>query len=208
MQHAITECFAWMQICVEGPTGIKLRECADKVIGLKQEMTVLKQSVKSQANTQDSLRAAVSALDKQVQVLPSTLAKQLAQPAEQHAEQQDSLPKSKSEARELLQKRQTQGPDVTEKQLAKWSEVLDEQPEAESVLAARAAFMSQQQQQQQQSVPLSRQLIEEPQKQLASATPTPVGPSPNPAETKLAAGPTATLEPGVQPVTVVQVRHK
>lgn len=192
-----------MQICVEGPTGIKLRECADKVIGLKQEMTVLKQTVKSQANTQDSLRAAVSALDKQVQVLPSTLAKQLAQPAEQHAEQQDPLPKSKSEATELLQKRQTQGPDVTEKQLAKWSEVLDEQPEAESVLAARAAFMSQQQQQQ--SVPLSRQLIEEPQKQLASATPTPVGPSPNPAETKQAAGPTATPEPGVQPVTVVQV---
>ena len=194
-----------MQICVEGPTGIKLRECADKVIGLKQEVTVLKQNLKSQANTQDSLRAAVSALDKQVQVLPSTLAKQLAQPAEQ----QDSLPKSKSEATELLQKRQTQGPDVTEKQLAQWSEVLDEQPEAESVLAARAAFMHQQQQQ---SVPLSRQLIEEPQKQLASATPAPVGPSPNPAETQQAAepkaqaaGPTATPEPGVQPVTVVQV---
>ena len=194
-----------MQICVEGPTGIKLRECADKVIGLKQEMTVLKQNMKSQANTQDSLRAAVSALDKQVQVLPSTLAKQLAQPAEQ----QDSLPKSKSEATELLQKRQTQGPDVTEKQLAQWSEVLDEQPEAESVLAARAAFMHQQQQQ---SVPLSRQLIEEPQKQLASATPALVGPSPNPAETQQAAGPkaqaagpTATPEPGVQPVTVVQV---
>ena len=194
-----------MQICVEGPTGIKLRECADKVIGLKQEMTVLKQNMKSQANTQDSLRAAVSALDKQVQVLPSTLAKQLAQPAEQ----QDSLPKSKSEATELLQKRQTQGPDVTEKQLAQWSEVLDEQPEAESVLAARAAFMHQQQQQ---SVPLSRQLIEEPQKQLASATPAPMGPSPNPAEMQQAAGPkaqaagpTATPEPGFQPVTVVQV---
>ncbi len=193
-----------MQICVEGPTGIKLRECADKVIGLKQELTVLKQNVKSQANTQDSLRAAVSALDKQVQVLPSTLAKQLAQPAEQHAEQQDSLLKSKSEARELLQKRQTQGPDVTEKQLAQWSEVLDEQPEAESVLAARAAFMSQQQQQQQ-NVPLSRQLIEEPQKQLASATPASVGPSPKPAEMQQAAGPTATSEPGVQSVTVVQV---
>jgi len=162
-----------MQICVEGPTGIKLRECADKVIGLKQEMTVLKQNVKSQANTQDSLRAAVSVLDKQVQVLPSTLAKQLAQPAEQ----QDTLPKSKSEATELLQKRQTQGSDVTEKQLAQWSEVLDEQPEAESVLAARAAFMRQQQQQQQ-SVPLSRQLIEEPQKQLPSAIPAPVGPVP------------------------------
>ena len=192
-----------MQICVEGPTGIKLRECADKVIGLKQEMTVLKQNVKSQANTQDSLRAAVSALDKQVQVLPSTLAKQLAQPAEQ----QDSLPKSKSEATELLQKRQTQGPDVTEKQLAQWSEVLDEQPEAESVLTARAAFMSQQQQQQQQqqSVPLSRQLIEEPQKQLASANPTPVGLSPNLAEMQKAAGPTATPEPGVQSVTVAQV---
>ena len=191
---------------MEGPTGIKLRECADKVIGLKQEMTVLKQNMKSQANTQDSLRAAVSALDKQVQVLPSTLAKQLAQPAEQ----QDSLPKSKSEATELLQKRQTQGPDVTEKQLAQWSEVLDEQPEAESVLAARAAFMHQQQQQQ--SVPLSRQLIEEPQKQLASATPAPMGPSPNPAEMQQAAGPkaqaagpTATPEPGFQPVTVVQV---
>jgi len=199
-----------MQICVEGPTGIKLRECADKVIGLKQEMTVLKQNVKSQANTQDSLRAVVSALDKQVQVLPSTLAKQLAQPAEHHAEQQESLPKSKSEARELLQKRQTQGPDVTEKQLAQWSEVLDEQPEAESVLAARAAFMSQQQQQQ--SVPLSRQLIEEPQKQLPSAIPAPVGPSPNAAEEQQAAGPkaqaagpTAAPEPVVQPVTVVQV---
>jgi chromosome segregation ATPase len=196
-----------MQICVEGPTGIKLRECADKVIGLKQEMTVLKQNVKSQANTQDSLRAAVSVLDKQVQVLPSTLAKQLAQPAEQ----QDTLPKSKSEATELLQKRQTQGSDVTEKQLAQWSEVLDEQPEAESVLAARAAFMRQQQQQQQ-SVPLSRQLIEEPQKQLPSAIPAPVGPSPNAAEEQQAAGPkaqaagpTAAPEPVVQPVTVVQV---
>ena len=194
-----------MQICVEGPTGIKLRECADKVIGLKQEMTVLKQNLKSQSNTQDSLRAAVSALDKQVQVLPSTLAKQLAQPAEQ----QDILPKSKSETTELLQKRQTQGPDVTEKQLAQWSEVLDEQPEAESVLAARAAFMHQQQQQ---SVPLSRQLIEEPQKQLASATPTPVGHSANSAEAQQAAGPkaqaadtTAAPEPIVQPVTVVQV---
>ena len=194
---------------MEGPTGVKLRECADKVIGLKQEMTVLKQNVKSQANTQDSLRAAVSVLDKQVQVLPSTLAKQLAQPAEQ----QDSLPKSKSEATEMLQKRQTQAPDVTEKQLAQWSEVLDEQPEAESVLAARAAFMSQHhQQQQQQSVPLSRQLIEEPQKQLASAIPTPVGPTPNPAETQQvaepkaqAAGPTVAPEPVVQPVTVVQV---
>ncbi|DBA84981.1 TPA: hypothetical protein ACH3X2_005720 [Trebouxia sp. C0005] len=171
-------------------------------------MTVLKQNVKSQANTQDSLRAAVSVLDKQVQVLPSTLAKQLAQPAEQ----QDSLPKSKSEATEMLQKRQTQAPDVTEKQLAQWSEVLDEQPEAESVLAARAAFMSQHhQQQQQQSVPLSRQLIEEPQKQLASAIPTPVGPTPNPAETQQvaepkaqAAGPTVAPEPVVQPVTVVQ----
>ncbi|KAL0041471.1 hypothetical protein WJX79_004651 [Trebouxia sp. C0005] len=56
------------RICVEGPTGVKLRECADKVIGLKQEMTVLKQNVKSQANTQDSLRAAVSVLDKQKQL--------------------------------------------------------------------------------------------------------------------------------------------
>ncbi|KAL0042137.1 hypothetical protein WJX77_004388 [Trebouxia sp. C0004] len=194
------------RICVEGPTGIKLRECADKVIGLKQEMTVLKQNVKAQANTQDSLRAAVSALDKQVQVLPSTLAKQLAQPAEQ----QDSLPKSKSEATELLQKRQTQGSDVTEKQLAQWSEVLDEQPEAESVLAARAAFMHQQQQQQQ-SVPLSRQLIEEPQKQLASAIPNPVEPIPSQAEEQQAAspkaqaaGPTAAPEPVVPPITVVQ----
>lgn len=179
---------SYMQICVEGPTGIKLRECADKVIGLKQEMTVMKQNMKSQANTQDSLRAAVSHLDKQVQVLPSTLAKQLAQPVDPS----EPLPKTQSQAAEQHLTQRPHLTDVSEKQMTQWSEALDEQAESESVLAARAAFLHQQQQQ---HVPLSRQLIEEPQKQAAA------GAAPGPSS-----GQPATIpEPVVPQVTVVQV---
>lgn len=159
-------------------------------------MTVMKQSMKSQANTQDSLRVAVSHLDKQVQVLPSTLAKQLAQPAELH----EALPKptSEAEAAEQHQKQRAQLPDVSEKQLTQWSEALDEQPEADSVLAARAAFMRQSQPQQQQ-VPLSRQLIEEPPKPVAG--PSPAAPSPKQPEQLQA----TTPEPVAPQVTIVQV---
>ena len=150
-----------VQICIEGPTGIKLRDCADKVIGLKQEMTVLKQNIKSQANTQDSLRAAVSHLDKQVQVLPSTLAKQLAHPPEQP----DALPHSGCEAASQQQQQQVQQAEVAEKQLTSWSQALEQQGDSEATLAARAAFLHQQQQ-----VPLSRQLMQDASQQPAAAT--------------------------------------
>ena len=159
-------------------------------------MTDIKQSVKSQGNTQDSLRAAVSHLDKQVQVLPSTLAKQLAQPTERP----DTAPTTKSETATQQQKHEAQLPDVHEKQLTKWSEVLDDQPESDSVLAARATFMHQQQ-----HVPLSRQLMEEPQKQVATAAPTPPEPSPKQPEQQPAASHSATPEPVPPQVTVVQV---
>lgn len=157
-------------------------------------MTDIKQSVKSQANTQDSLRAAVSHLDKQVQVLPATLAKQLA------TERPDTAPTTTTETAAQQQKHEAQLPDVHEKQLTKWSEALDDHPEAESVLAARAAFMHQQQ-----HVPLSRQLMEEPQKQVVSAAPTPPEPSPKQPEQPPAAGPSATPEPVPPQITVVQV---
>ena len=150
-----------LQICIEGPTGIKLRDCADKVIGLKQEMTVLKQNIKSQANTQDSLRAAVSHLDKQVQVLPSTLAKQLAHPPEQH----DALLHGGSEAATQQQQQQVRQAEVAEKQLTSWSQALEQQGDSEATLAARAAFLHQQQQ-----VPLSRQLMQDASQQPAPAT--------------------------------------
>lgn len=118
----------------------------------------MKQNMKSQASTQDSLRAAVSHLDKQVQVLPSTLAKQLAQPTEQS----EALPKTKSEASSQQQKQQAQQADVAEKQLTSWSEALEQQSDSEATLAARAAFLQDQpHQQQQQQVPLSRRLMEE-----------------------------------------------
>lgn len=141
---------------VEGPTGVKLRECADKVIGLKQEISTIKQAQKAQASTQDSLRAAVSVLDKQVQVLPSTLAKQLAQPME------DILPKTKSEA--ALQRQPTevqqQVADVSDKQMHHWTGVLDQaHPDDNEPAHVRLARLNQQQQQQQ--VPLTRQLIVE-----------------------------------------------
>lgn len=151
----------YVQICIEGPTGIKLRDCADKVIGLKQEMTVMKQNMKSQANTQDSLRAAVSHLDKQVQVLPSTLAKQLAHPPEQH----DILPKGDSEAAHQQQQQQAQQAQVAETQLTSWSQALEQQQDTEATLAARAAFLHQQQQ-----VPLSRQLMQDASQQPAVVT--------------------------------------
>lgn len=144
-----------LQIVVEGPVGIKLRETADKVIGLKQELATMKQAQKAQGSTQDSLRAAVSALDKQVQVLPSTLAKQLAQPAE------DVIPKTKSEA--ALQRQPTEVQpvaDVFDKQLNQWTGVLDQvHPDDNEPAHVRLARLDKQQQQQ---VPLTRQLIVEP----------------------------------------------
>ena len=184
-----------LQICIEGPTGIKLRECADKVIGLKQEMTIMKQNMKAQASTQDSLRAAVSHLDKQVQVLPSTLAKQLAHPAEQL----EALPKTKPEAADRQQQQQQQQQaeqaEIAEKQLTSWSQALEQQSDSEATLAARAAFLQQ--------VPLSRQLLEKTtQKPAAAAAASDVSTSqqqPQPAVSASVAGPT------VPPVTVVQV---
>ncbi|KAL3161053.1 hypothetical protein ABBQ38_009436 [Trebouxia sp. C0009 RCD-2024] len=124
-------------------------------------MTVMKQNMKSQANTQDSLRAAVSHLDKQVQVLPSTLAKQLAHPPEQH----DILPKGDAEAAHQQQQQQAQQAQVAETQLTSWSEALEQQQDSEATLAARAAFLHQQQQ-----VPLSRQLMEDTSQQPAVVT--------------------------------------
>ena len=115
----------------------------------------MKQAQKAQGSTQDSLRAAVSALDKQVQVLPSNLAKQLAQPAE------DALPKTKSEA--ALQRQPTQVQpvaDVFDKQLNQWTGVLDQvHPDDNEPAHVRLARLDKQQQQQ---VPLTRQLIVEP----------------------------------------------
>lgn len=143
-----------MQIVVEGPTGIKLRETADKVIGLKQELATIKQAQKAQGSTQDSLRAAVSALDKQVQVLPSTLAKQIAQPAEDSV-----LFKSKSGA-DLQRQATVMQPvaDVTEKQLNQWTGVLDQMhPDDDEPVHVRLARLNRQQPQ----VPLTRQLIVE-----------------------------------------------
>ena len=143
-----------LQIVVEGPTGIKLRETADKVIGLKQELATIKQAQKAQGSTQDSLRAAVSALDKQVQVLPSTLAKQLAQPNE------DVLPKTKSEAALQSQPTDVQPvADVSEKQMNQWTGVLDQaHPDDHEPAHVRLARLNKQQQQQ---VPLTRQLFEQ-----------------------------------------------
>ena len=162
-------------------------------------MTVLKQTMKSQASTQDSLRAAVSHLDKQVQVLPSTSAKQLAQPNEQH----EVLPKTKSEAANQQQKQQQQQAEVAERQLNSWSQALEQQTDSEATLAARAAFLQQQQQPQ---VPLSRQLMEEPPQKPATA-PAGTGVSPRQQQQPQAATAAAssTAEAAAPQVSVVQV---
>lgn len=112
----------------------------------------MKQNIRAQASTQDSLRVAVSHLDKQVQVLPSTLAKQLAHPPEQ----QEALPKTQSEAATAQQQQQAQQAEVAEKQMSLWSQALEQQSDSEATLAARAAFLQQGPQ-----VPLSRQLMED-----------------------------------------------
>lgn len=111
----------------------------------------MKQSMRAQASTQDSLRVAVSHLDKQVQVLPSTLAKQLAHPPEQH----EVLPKTQSQAATAQQQQQAQQGEVAEKQLTSWSQALEQHSDSDANLAARAAFLQQGPQ-----VPLSRQLME------------------------------------------------
>lgn len=174
-----------LQIVVEGPTGIKLRETADKVIGLKQELATLKQAQKAQGSTQDSLRAAVSALDKQVQVLPSTLAKQIAQPAEDV-----NLPRTKSGA--ILQRQPTEVQpvaDVTEKQMSQWTGVLDQvHPDDNEPAHVRLAKLNRQQQQ----VPLTRQLIVEP-----------TAPVVQPQQAQPAVAPPA--EPTPPPSVIVQV---
>ena len=201
LSHSTSLCLcSCLQICIEGPTGIKLRDCADKVIGLKQEMTVMKQSMRAQASTQDSLRVAVSHLDKQVQVLPSTLAKQLAHPPEQH----EDLPKTKSEAATAQQQQQPQQGEVAEKQLTSWSQALEQQSDSEATLAARAAFLRQSPQ-----VPLSRQLMEDASQKPAVASADPDSNAqqqqqqqqqPHPAVAASAA------EPVPPQVTVVQVK--
>ena len=186
-----------LQICIEGPTGIKLRDCADKVIGLKQEMTVIKQGIRAQASTQDSLRVAVSHLDKQVQVLPLTLAKQLAHPPEQH----EDLPKTKSEAAAAQQQQQSQQGEAAEKQLTSWSQALEQQSDSEATLAARAAFLRQSPQ-----VPLSRQLMEDASQKPAVAA---AAPDSNVQQQQQQPQPTAAAsaaEPVAPQVTVVQVK--
>lgn len=112
----------------------------------------MKQNIKAQASTQDSLRVAVSHLDKQVQVLPSTLAKQLAHPPEQ----QEALPKTQTEAAIAQQQQQARQAEVAEKQMSLWSQALEQQSDSEATLSARAAFLQQGSQ-----VPLSRQLMED-----------------------------------------------
>lgn len=184
-----------LQICIEGPTGIKLRDCADKVIGLKQELTVMKQSMRAQASTQDSLRVAVSHLDKQVQVLPSTLAKQLANPPEQH----EALPKTKSEAAAAQQQQQAQQGEVAEKQLTSWSQALEQQSDSEATMAARAAFLQQGPQ-----VPLSRQLMED-NSQKPAVAPAPASHTQQQQQQSQPAVPASAGEPAAPQVTVVQV---
>ena len=183
-----------LQICIEGPTGIKLRECADKVIGLKQEMTVMKQSMRAQASTQDSLRVAVSHLDKQVQVLPSTLAKQLAHPPEQH----EVLPKTQSEAATAQQQQQAQQVEDAEKQMTSWSQALEQQSDSQATLAARAAFLQQGPQ-----VPLSRQLMEGTSQKPAAAA---AAPDSNTQQQQQQQQPQPAVPASAAPqVTVVQV---
>ena len=154
----------------------------------------MKQNMRAQASTQDSLRVAVSHLDKQVQVLPSTLAKQLAHPPEQH----EALPKTSSEAASAQQQQQAQQGEVAEKQLTSWSQALEQQSDSEATLAARAAFLQQGPQ-----VPLSRQLIEGTKPVVAAAPPD--SKTQQQQQQPQPAVPASAGEPAAPQATVVQV---